>query len=104
MWLMCCVLRQIVRLQDEISEEIERLKTERRQLEFHVERTDLWAANVGKWKAHIYNCDVSRAPRVDVSMNLFSFQVQVDVVIRQSPMLTSSHCTVNELQLMMYNA
>lgn len=42
-----------------MEEEMEALKQERRQLEFHIERTDLWAANIGKWKAHLYNTEVS---------------------------------------------
>jgi hypothetical protein len=54
-----CVIFQILRLTKEMETEIEDLKTHRRELEFHIERTDQWAENIGKWKAHIYNSEVS---------------------------------------------
>ena len=48
-----------MKLQEEIEIEIEKLKSDRRQLEFHIDRTEVWAENVGRWKAHIYNSEVS---------------------------------------------
>jgi len=39
--------------QERIEEDIDRLKTERRQLEFHIERTDLWCEMLGHWNATI---------------------------------------------------
>lgn len=38
---------------EQLEQEIEKLKTERMQLEFHVERTDQWCKNLGKWKVEI---------------------------------------------------
>ncbi|KAL9971473.1 hypothetical protein ACROYT_G017639 [Oculina patagonica] len=38
---------------EHLENEIERLKIERIQLEFHVERTDQWCKNLGKWKIEI---------------------------------------------------
>jgi sorting nexin-25 len=49
-----------------IEREIEELKTERRHLEFHIERTDLWCEMLGKWKATINNAQV-------ISINFLSF-------------------------------
>ena len=49
---------QITKLREEIESEIEALRMERRQLEFHIERTEVWAENIGRWKAHIYNSEV----------------------------------------------
>eukprot|EP00111_Clytia_hemisphaerica_P018148 TCONS_00053694-protein len=39
--------------QQELEKELEQLNTERRQLEFHIERTDLWCEMLGHWKALI---------------------------------------------------
>ena len=49
-----------MKLQEEIQGEIEKLKSDRRQLEFHIDRTEVWAENVGRWKAHIYNSEASQ--------------------------------------------
>ncbi|XP_057312986.1 sorting nexin-25-like [Hydractinia symbiolongicarpus] len=38
-----------------LEKEIDRLNTERRHLEFHIERTDLWCEMLGHWKATISN-------------------------------------------------
>ena len=48
----------MMRLQDDLQEEIDTLKNQRRQLDFHIERTDRWADNIGKWKATICNHEV----------------------------------------------
>ena len=47
-----------MRLYEEIEGEIESLKMARRQLEFHIDRTEVWAENVGRWKSRIYNSEV----------------------------------------------
>lgn len=49
---------QMLKLQADIRAEIEALQMARRQLEFHIERTELWMENVGQWQAQIYNSEV----------------------------------------------
>ncbi|XP_074620762.1 sorting nexin-25-like isoform X1 [Acropora palmata] len=53
---------------EQLEREIEKLKTERMQLEFHVERTDQWCENLGKWKIEIpsveWNTDGERSTPV----------------------------------------
>ena len=48
----------MLKLQTDIRAEIEGLQTARRQLEFHIERTELWMEHVGQWQAEIYNSQV----------------------------------------------
>ena len=50
--------KKIQEVELEIEHEIESLKTDRRQLEFHIERTEVWSEHVGKWLTHIYNAEV----------------------------------------------
>ncbi len=54
---------QIIKLRKDIEAEIESLKMARRQLEFHIDRTEIWAENVGRWNAHIYNSEVRPSSR-----------------------------------------
>ncbi|KAI0217802.1 Sorting nexin-25 [Lamellibrachia satsuma] len=49
---------KMLKLQADIRAEIEALQMARRQLEFHIERTELWMENVGQWQAQIYNSEV----------------------------------------------
>lgn len=48
----------MLKLQEDIEKEIEALRMERRNLEFHIDRTDLWTDNVGQWTAQISNTQV----------------------------------------------
>ena len=48
----------MLKLQADIQGEIESFQMARRQLEFHIERTELWIENVGQWQAKIYNSEV----------------------------------------------
>ncbi|XP_028515309.1 sorting nexin-25 [Exaiptasia diaphana] len=43
-----------------IEQEIQGLITERRHLEFHIERTDVWCENLGKWKVSIETVEWSQ--------------------------------------------
>ena len=38
---------------ERMERQLEKLNTERRHLEFHIERTDLWCEKLGYWKAVI---------------------------------------------------
>ncbi|CAH1265099.1 SNX25 [Branchiostoma lanceolatum] len=40
-----------------IEHEVNEMKTERRQLEFHIERTDQWWDMIGRWRANICNAE-----------------------------------------------
>ncbi|XP_078677048.1 sorting nexin-25-like [Branchiostoma floridae x Branchiostoma belcheri] len=40
-----------------IEHEVNDMKTERRQLEFHIERTDQWWDMIGRWRANICNAE-----------------------------------------------
>ena len=44
----------------EVEKEIEVLNTERRHLEFHIERTDLWCEMLGSWKAVISTAEFNQ--------------------------------------------
>ena len=39
--------------------ELDTMISERKQLEFHVNQTDVWIRYLGQWKGYISNADVS---------------------------------------------
>lgn len=41
-----------------LERDIENLKTEKRQLESHLMRTEMWTANLGKWRAQVESVDI----------------------------------------------
>lgn len=41
-----------------LEKDIENLKTEKRQLESHLMRTEMWASNLGKWRAQVESVDI----------------------------------------------
>lgn len=41
-----------------LEKDIENLKTEKRQLESHLLRTESWSANLGKWRAQVESVDI----------------------------------------------
>jgi hypothetical protein len=41
-----------------LQEEVEQLRSEIRELEFHVERTREYISTIGKWNVQIPNCEV----------------------------------------------
>lgn len=41
-----------------LEKDIENLKTEKRQLESHLLRTEMWSANLGKWRAQVESVDI----------------------------------------------
>ncbi|CAH1778459.1 unnamed protein product [Owenia fusiformis] len=49
---------KILKLEEEIENEIEGLEANKRQLEFHIDRTEDWSENVGDWKASVFNTEV----------------------------------------------
>ncbi|XP_064621309.1 sorting nexin-25-like isoform X2 [Lineus longissimus] len=49
-----------LKLQEDIEKEMEMLKIEKQNLEFHIDRTSMWCDNVGKWQAVLQNGDVSQ--------------------------------------------
>ena len=51
-------LLKILKLQEDLESEIESLRSDRRALEFHIDRTETWTENIGKWRANINNADV----------------------------------------------
>lgn len=42
-----------------MSEELKTMRTERRQLEAHIERTKTWTENIGHWDVTVVNASVS---------------------------------------------
>jgi len=41
------------------SEEFAELLSSQQKLEFHISRTQMWLAHLGRWKAHVLQTDVS---------------------------------------------
>lgn len=41
-----------------LKNEVEWLQGEKRQLEAHLTRTEIWAENLGKWRAYIQSAEV----------------------------------------------
>jgi sorting nexin-25 len=41
-----------------LEKDIENLKTERRQLESHLLRTEMWSSNLGKWRAQVESVEI----------------------------------------------
>ncbi|XP_013402145.1 sorting nexin-25-like [Lingula anatina] len=62
---------------DELQQELDELKSQRRQLEFHIEKTELWWENVGRWKAHIYNAELSKDEDTDKMVPNFAIVVDL---------------------------
>jgi len=50
-----------------LEKEMEWLKSEKRQTEAHLRRTDAWTEHLGKWKATIQSVEVSAPPDWGVS-------------------------------------
>ena len=48
----------MIKLQEEIKTDLDVLKSDRHNLESHVEKTEHWIDNVGLWTAYIYNAEV----------------------------------------------
>lgn len=42
-----------------LENEVEWLQGEKRQLEAHLTRTEIWAENLGKWKAVVQSAEVN---------------------------------------------
>ncbi|XP_017091493.2 sorting nexin-25 [Drosophila bipectinata] len=68
-----------------LEKEMEWLKSEKRQTEAHLRRTDAWTEHLGKWKATIQSVEVS-----DEESLQFMILVHVDEDINAPPQPTSS--------------
>lgn len=42
-----------------LEKEVEWLEGEKRQLEAHITRTEVWADNLGKWRAYVQSAEVN---------------------------------------------
>ncbi|XP_030378073.1 sorting nexin-25 [Scaptodrosophila lebanonensis] len=70
-----------------LEKEMEWLKSEKRQTEAHLRRTDAWTEHLGKWKATIQSVEVS-----DEKESLqFMILVHVDEDINAPPMLSAKN-------------
>ena len=50
---------QVKKLYEDLEQEVEKMHSERRELEVHIERTKLWTENIGHWDVSIINATVS---------------------------------------------
>ena len=49
-----------------LEQEVDNLAGERRELEAHIERTDVWTQHLGRWTADVHSAEVGRANVVDL--------------------------------------
>ncbi|XP_074649963.1 sorting nexin-25-like [Tubulanus polymorphus] len=47
-----------MKIQEDVSRELELLKQEKQQLQFHIERTSVWCENVGMWRTRMDSASV----------------------------------------------
>ena len=80
---------KIQRLIDDIQREITLYQEERRALISHIDRTDLWAVNLGRWRAVIHNTQVHGSE--DRRHPSFHIVVHLPEVPSPSPTLDSAH-------------
>lgn len=59
LWVM---IIQVKKMRDDMEEELKVMRTERRALEVHIERTKTWTENVGNWQVVIVDGTVSIIP------------------------------------------
>ncbi|XP_059174866.1 sorting nexin-25-like [Physella acuta] len=50
---------KLKKVHEDMEQELENLKVERRTLEMHIARTQKWIDNIGHWTAHVYDAAVS---------------------------------------------
>ena len=50
---------QVKKIYEDLEQEVEKMRSEQRELEMHIERTKLWTENIGHWKATVVNATVS---------------------------------------------
>ncbi|GFN79491.1 sorting nexin-25-like [Plakobranchus ocellatus] len=50
--------QKLKKVQDDMEQELENLKQERRALEMHISRTQKWIDHIGQWRAHVYDASL----------------------------------------------
>lgn len=69
------------------AEEQVRLEGERRELVAHLERTEAWAAGLGRWRAGVRGLEGGREAAVTVAVHLPGEEEEAWVVVRSLPEL-----------------
>ena len=49
---------QVKKIYEDLEQEVEKMRSEQRELEMHIERTKLWTENIGHWKVTVMNATV----------------------------------------------
>ena len=54
---------QVKKIYEDLEQEVEKMRSEQRELEMHIERTKLWTENIGHWKVTVMNATVRERER-----------------------------------------